>query len=347
MATTRPGGPIHTGKGGKPNPGGRGRAPGGQPGTPSAPTLSQRQARALAQTTAGLMGALMQTTSLNPQAAGQLARVLLSQPGIAIDPTGQIKYQGRVYSAQQFANSGLARLYSGQRAAAENQAAIRAQPSYLQAAATLGLNRDQTVAAIQDAERQAEINYGDPAFAHGDPLTAGQAAANPFGLTQLIGQAYTRAQQATRQAANDAGTLYGGGYSSGQAEDARLHAQQVSNAVAAIQKQLGGYNQQLAGAQQGYNTGIENALIQAQQNLLKSGAWNAATRPQWTMGSGATYYGFTHPHPSVGGATGPASGGHPGAGPGANTSPDPYGNYTRPGVAPPPPPLPGYGNYGR
>jgi hypothetical protein len=223
--------------------------------------------------------------TMRGNAAVNLAKIILTRPGVKIGAgkKGFIFYQGKRFSPNAFANSKLAKLASGATAAAANQQAITSSPDYQQALATLGLNRDQSLAGLQDQQRQALIEYGDPTFAGSDAQTAAFAGANPFSTQNLMRQQYQQNLNAAAQAANRLGVAGGGGAISGQQAAQRAYAGQVQDAVTKLQQLLGQISGQEAAARQAYNIGQQQAATDAYNTLLASG-YHAAQAPNWQVG---------------------------------------------------------------
>jgi hypothetical protein len=215
--------------------------------------------------------------------AMRFAKVMLTRPGVQIGRGGKIFYQGRQYAPDAFAAAPLAKLITGQKASAANQAAIQGSPDYIQALASLGLQRDQSLAGLDDTQRQALIQFGDPTYASGDALTQGAALANPFSTERLARTQYESQASAANQAANRAGVLSGGGQISGQDAAQRTYAGTLQDAVTKLQALLGAVAQQRSSAQQAYGVGQSGAASAAYQNLLASG-YHAATAPNYGVG---------------------------------------------------------------
>lgn len=236
-----------------------------------------------------------------------LARVLLTRPGVKIERNGKIFYHGQQFDATAFGSSHLADVASGKFAEQQNQKVIEGDPGYQQAMANLALARDQSLAGLADQRRQALIQFGDPSFAGQDTLTAGAAAANPFGTSQLLARQFQLDKLAEANAANRAGTTFGGGAQSGQDQAQRNYSAQNQDAVTQLQSLLSSLDQQNALAQQGYGVGQNQARLDAYNALLASGAIHAATPPNWRVGSFA-YRGFGNRGRARGGAGAPGPG---------------------------------------
>src|SRR6476659_1705328 len=220
-----------------------------------------------------------------------LAKVLLTRPGVHIERGGKLFYHGQEYDPAAFASSHLADIATGKVAEARNQKAIEGDPTYIQGLANLALARDQATAGLADQRRQALIQFGDPSFAGSDALTAGAAAANPFGTSQLLAKQYSDQKLAAANAANRAGVFYGGGEVSGQNQAQRDYAAQNQDATTQLEALLASLYQQNAMATQGYNIGQQQARLDAYNNLLASGAIHASAPPNWGVGNYA-YKGF-------------------------------------------------------
>lgn len=233
---------------------------------------------------------------LNQTQATHYAKVLLTQPGVQIGPHSNIMYKGKEFRPDAFAHSNLAQYVTGAKAQALNQKAITTDPGYLQALASLGLARQDAISPLQDSERQAIIQYGDPSFAGGDQLVGGAAAANPFSTVALQQLQFGRNLNATNQNANQLGTYYGGGRTSGLHEDQRQYAANSQDAQIKMNNLLQQINQQIGSANQAYNVGKSGAQLDAYNNLLSLGAIHASTPPNLQAGQ-FHYNGFTPPPP--------------------------------------------------
>lgn len=269
-----------------------------------------KQARTLAvQRAVGAVRNALSEQGINPQTALQYARVILSRPGVQIGRGGNIFYQGQRYAPSAFASSKLAQIATGQQAQKLNQQAVQGDPGYLQALATLGLNRDQATSDLEAQRRQQLLQFGDPSFVSGDPTLAAAAGANPFSTVALMQQAYQNAQSAAAQAANRAGTYYGGGEVSGQQEAGRVNAAQNQQATTALQNLLNSISQQEAQLSQQYDVGKTGAYQDAYNALLASGAIHAAHAPAWGVGRfqvrGYGHAPVPHPPTRVGTGGGP------------------------------------------
>lgn len=203
--------------------------------------------------------------------AGQFARMALTQKGVEIGRGGRVHYKGGVYNANQFVTNPLIQYVTGAKAKAANEATIKADPNYQQALANLALTRDQQQAAITQQRSQALTDFGDPTFVQGDPALAAAAGANPFGTSQLLQNAYATQQRSVAANANQIGTNFGGGQTSGNIAAQRQFAGQQSGAVTALQNLLNGLSLQSSQLGQDYTLGSQNALVQSQQNLQQQG----------------------------------------------------------------------------
>lgn len=277
--------PPRRGVGGQPSGfpthGGQGRGNGGGGGKPRPSRMDRQKA---IQTALGNVRNAFIESGHGPQDALRLAHILLSRPHVVVGPGGAIRFDGKTFSPQAFTTSSLARFVTGQRAAAENRAAITGDPGYQQTLAQLALNRDTTDAGIDDARRQQLIQFGDPSLVQGDRLTAGAAQANPYSTVSLLAQQNQQQNAAARQAAARFGTTYGGGLQSGLGEAQRLYAGNMQNAYSKLQNLLSTLSNQEAAAAATYGTGQQNAYLTAYNNLLASGAIHAARAPQLAPG---------------------------------------------------------------
>jgi len=255
------------------------------------PSRTNRQAvihRAVGRVSAALQKA---NPDMSRKSAAQYAKEILTHVGADGKPLytlgrgGSIFFRGQKYSPAQIAGSTFAQRATGAFAQKQNEAAISGDPGYLQAMANLGLSRDQSVAGLQDQQRQALIEFGDPTFAGTDAQTAAEAAVNPFSTTRLQAQQYAQQQQAARSQANRLGTAYGGGLESGLSAAQQSYAGQVQDTAAKLEALLGAINTQQAGAQQAYDVGQQQARMDAYNALLASGAIHAATPPKWAIGT--------------------------------------------------------------
>jgi hypothetical protein len=272
------------------------RAGGGHPptqGGTSKPRASRVNRTLTAQRALGAVRNGLTDRGIDSQLALHLARVLLTRPGVKIEKGGKILYHGQEFEASAFASSHLADIASGKVAEARNQKAIEGDPGYLQAMANLGLARDQSTAGLDAQRKQALIQFGDPSFAGSDALTAGAAAANPFGTSQLLAKQFSDQKLAASNAANRSGVFYGGGEQSGQDQAQRDYASQNQDVTTQLQALLASLDQQNALAQQGYGVGQNQARLDAYNALLASGAIHAATPPNWSAGSYA-FKGFAN-----------------------------------------------------
>lgn len=223
-------------------------------------------------------------SGLDSNAALRYARLILTRPGVQVGKGGSIYYNGRQFTAGQFANSTLARFVTGKTATARNEQAINTDPNYLQAIANLGLARDQALGQIQSNRQNALIQFGDPAFAGSDSATAGAAAANPFSTVNLMARAYQQANQGARENANRLGTYQGGGLTSGLNENQRLNAAQEQDATLKLQQLLSQLSSEQGQAGQAYSMGQQNAHLATYQQLLQAGLIHAAAPPALSMG---------------------------------------------------------------
>lgn len=288
------------------------RPTGGRPpiqGGSGKPRGSRVNRQLAAQRAVGAVRNGLTDRGIDSQLALHLARVLLTRPGVRIEKGGKILFHGTEYDPAAFAKSHLADIATGTVAQQRNQKAIEGDPGYLQAMANLGLSRDQALAGLADQRRQALIQFGDPSFAGSDALTAGAARANPFGTSQLLAKQYADQKLAAANAANRAGTYFGGGEASGQNQAQRDYAAQNQDATTQLESLLASLDQQNALANQGYSVGQNQAKLDAYNALLASGAIHAASAPNWNVGNFA-YKGFARRGAAAGGA-----GGGGGAGP--------------------------------
>jgi len=253
----------------------------------------------------GLQNALLAKGSFTPQQALLFARVLLTRPGVTITKQG-VRYKGNRYSAADFATTPLADFVTGAKAQADNQAAIKGDPGYLADLATLGLNRDQATAGLQDQYNRAVLNYGDPSFAGNNGLLGSQAAANPFSTSALLARAYqaTQSQQANDLAAR--GLAGSGGMAAATQNTQRAYAGQLSSQVQALQDLLSTINQQRQNALSTYNVGGTTALQAAEQRLLASGQIHAAAPPTLSPGKFRVYHPPRPPRGAGGGGRSPS-----------------------------------------
>ena len=258
--------------------------PKGNGGNGPGRVLSHRT-RLIGQAIGNLQSALLnRNVGLTPEQALTFAKVLLTRPGVTITKNG-VRYQGTRYSAGDFATSPLADFVTGLKAKLDNQNAIKGDPGYLGDLATLGLNRDNATAGLQEQYDRAILNYGDPAFAGNNALLGAQAAHNPFSEAMLLSQAYRNAQSVDAQNAAARGLMPGsGGYAAAQSNTARAYAGQMAGQVQNLQDLLSTINAQRAQALSTYNVGQANALQSAEQRLLASGQIHAATAPNLGIG---------------------------------------------------------------
>lgn len=274
-------------------PGGGGKKPktGGSKPPKAGPIRVASAMKALANVTLALKNG-----GLNQTQATHYAKILLTQPGVQIGPHSNIMYKGKTFRPDAFANSTLAKYVTGATAKATNQKAITTDPGYLQALASLGLARSDAINPLKDSERQAIIQFGDPALAGGDSVVAGAADVNPFSTIKLLGLQNTRNISNVNEASNRMGTYYGGGQVSGQNENQRQYAGNSQDAQIKMQNLLQQINQQIGSANQAYNVGQSGAQLDAYNNLLATGAIHAAHAPNLNPGQ-FHYNGFTPPPP--------------------------------------------------
>jgi len=239
----------------------------------------RREARQEAFGTAfsGLTNALRES-GLGNDEADRFSRLILSRPSVTIGRGGRIRHKGQRYDAADFATSALADFVTGRTAERRNKAAIEGDPGYLQELASLGLTRDEALAALDEQRRRQILDFGDPSFTN-DPRLAGEAGANPFSTSRMMRQAYDQQLSGVRQASNRLGTLFGGGYASGVAGADRAYAGQSTEAIRSLQDLLAGLSKQSAGARQSYELGRGASLQSAAQRLLESGQIHAALPP--------------------------------------------------------------------
>jgi hypothetical protein len=100
----------------------------------------------------------------------------------------------------------------------------------------------------------------------------------------LQGQ-YQQNQNMVSQAANRAGTNFGGGAVSGQLEAQHQFAGSQANASSALGNLLGSLNQQGTSLSQNQALGGQQALLQTQQNLAQEGVLSASAPKLNTGGS--------------------------------------------------------------
>lgn len=219
---------------------------------------------------------------VDEQAAARYARLVLSRPGVLIGAK-HIRYKGKGYKPAAFANTELARRITGQLAAAQNRKAILGEPGYLTDLANLTLQRELTESPLALQRRRAILEFGDPRFAGSDALLGGEASANPYSTSKLIGEAFQRQLGAVGQASNRAGTLFGGGYESGVAEAGRQRVSQEFEATRSLEDLLSSLDRQRADVGRIFDVGKSGALQMATQRLLQSGAIHAAQAPNLRM----------------------------------------------------------------
>jgi len=224
----------------------------------------------------GLREALI-ARGYDPNTALHFANIILSRPGVTLTRNG-VRYQGKVYDSAHLATSRLADFVTGELARKQNESVIQGDPGYLAARAQLGLNRDFLSADLGDQQRRAAIDWGDPAYAP-DSQVGQAAAANPFSAMRLLERAYRNQALQKTQDSNRAGTLFGGGYQSGQQEAGRVRAANLSEGTRSITDLLAQINQQRAQSGQQYSAGISVALAEAQQRLLQAGQIHAVSPP--------------------------------------------------------------------
>lgn len=208
---------------------------------------------------------------LDPQSAFNFARMALSQKGVTIGRNGKVHYRHALYTAADFANSPLVKYVTGEKAKAANQKALLADPNYQMALSQLGLARDQSQAALDAQRRQATLDFGDPSFVQNDPILAAAVGANQFSTSQALKDSYAQQQRSVTQNANTAGTLFGGGNTSGQQQATHVYAGQQQEATSALQNLMNSLTMQGSQLSQNYNLGQQNALLQTQQNLQEQG----------------------------------------------------------------------------
>lgn len=301
MSTSRPG-QGHAPQAPPPPPplkggGGGGKGNGGGNGNGGAQRQERLRRLSLAET--GIRNALIQR-GIDPGLALRYSEAILRSPGVSIGK-GTITYHGKTFTPDKFASSPLADLLTGVTAQKQNQAAIMGEPGYLQDVAELGFQRDTQLASIDDQRRRSLLNFGDPRYIS-DPTLAAEAAANPFSLQHALALQDEQRQQAVHQAANQSGTLFGGGYQSGQAEAGRQNAASVTSATQQLQDVLSGLGQQGAGVTGAYGLGQGRALLDATQRLESQGLLHAATPPP--LGGGRFHIPLTTPGAGGGGRGG-------------------------------------------
>jgi hypothetical protein len=256
--------------------------PKGTPNKGQAANQRSERHRRLNLAETGIRNALIQR-GVDPGLALRYSEAILRSPGVSIGK-GEIRYRGKTFTPEAFASSPLGDLLTGITAQKQNQAAITSEPGYLQDLAELGFSRDTQLAGVDDQRRRALLNFGDPRYAQGDPTLAAEAAGNPFSLQAGLSLADQERQQAVHQVANQAGTLFGGGYQSGQLEAARQNAAGVTSATQQLQDVLAGLSQQRAGTVGAFGLGQSRALLDSTQRLESQGLLHAATPPPLTGG---------------------------------------------------------------
>lgn len=263
-------------------------------GNPNQPGRASRANRTLIadRAVANVRNALMEK-GMNATDASKYAKLALTQPHVTLGKGGSIFYKGRRFNPAQFAQSGLVNYVTGKRASTLNQKAITGDAGYQATLAQLALARDQGNAALEAQRRDAEIQFGDPSFVQGDPLTAGAALANPNSTVALLNLQKQRADAAAGEAANRAGTYYGGGLQSGLAENQRVNVAQNQDAVTKLQQLLSQIGTGIGNANQTYAVGQNNAYQQAYQDMLKAGTIHAAAPPNLSVGG--FHYNFPQP----------------------------------------------------
>ena len=232
---------------------------------------------------------------MNPGLAMRYAKIALTQPHVTLGKGGSIFYKGRRFTPEAFSKSNLVDYVTGAQATKTNQGLITGDAGYQAQLAQLALQRDQGVAALEAARRDALIQFGDPSFVQGDPLTAGAAQANPNSTVALLALQKRRSDAAAQQAANRVGTLYGGGYQGGLQENQRINVAQNQDAVTKLQQLLSQSATGIGNAQQAYSIGQNSAYQQAYQDMLKAGTLHSVGAPN--LAAGAYHYAFPQPRP--------------------------------------------------
>lgn len=228
---------------------------------------------------AGLVGGLKGSGMSAPDAE-RYARLILSRPGVVIGPQF-IRYKGKKFTPDAFARTPLARLVTGRTAERRNKAAIEGEPGYLTDLANLQLQRELSTSTLGDQRRRAILEFGDPRFAGTDTLLAGEATANPYSTSRLLDLQHTRRLGEVRQAANRAGTLFGGGYQSGVTAENKSFGATQFDATRSLEDLLSGLDRQKAESGRIFDVGKSTSLQAATQRLLASGAMRAATPPKY------------------------------------------------------------------
>lgn len=279
--------------------------------------------------------------------AQRLAKSILSAPGVTITPHG-IRFRGkingklvsRVWDPASFAHSQLVKYGTGVLATRANNAAILGNPIYQQQMARLTFERDQALQTGDEQRRRSLLDYGATpeairaAFGHADPTLAAQAAGNPFSTTALLARQYGNEQRASAQASSNQGTLFGGGYVSGQAEAARRNTANTTDAATRLQDLLTGLSRQDAATRAAYGMGQTEAKFGSEQNLIATNALDAAQPPAWANRfNGYLYAGWrrrrgTHPAARPAYSMTPLTSAPPGANP---LPPSPFKNRRNPG----------------
>jgi hypothetical protein len=243
---------------------------GGRTGRPSAQVIF---GRAFSGLIAGLEGSGMSSPD-----AERYARLILSRPGVVIGPK-YVRYKGKKFAPEAFAKTSLADLITGRTAERRNKAAIEGEPGYLTDLANLQLQRELSTGTIGDQRRRAILEFGDPRFAGADSLLGGEATANPYSTSRLLDLQHTRRLGEVRQAANRAGTLFGGGYQSGVSAENKAFGATQFDATRSLEDLLAGLDRQKAEGGRIFDVGQSTALQAATQRLLSTGALRAAKPP--------------------------------------------------------------------
>jgi hypothetical protein len=222
---------------------------------------------------------------LSPSSAQSFAIMALKQQGVTIGRGGRIHYKGQAYSVKDFSNSPLLKYVTGAKAKALNEAAIKSDPNYQAAIAQLALTQQQGQAGLDAQRRSALLDFGDASYVQNDPTLAAAVGANPFSTSRLLQGQYQQNQNMVSQAANRAGTNFGGGAVSGQLEAQHQFAGSQANASSALGNLLGSLNQQGTSLSQNQALGGQQALLQTQQNLAQEGVLSASAPKLNTGGS--------------------------------------------------------------
>ncbi len=306
--------------------GGGGRNPGNNNNNHAHPGQGNQRQRnreqMIGKALSGIQNALI-ARGVDPGLAIQYAQRVLTRPGVAIGKGG-IHYKGQKYKPEAFASSKLADFVTGLTAEHQNQAAIQGDAGYQTDLANLTLQQQLNTAGLDEQQRRAVLDFGSPAYSQ-DPTLAGEAAANPFSVQRLLAQQNAQTRAGVTASANRAGTLFGGGAQSGQAQAQQQYAGAETDATQKLVDLLAGLAQQRAQAGSIFQTGQQTALQAATQRLMESGVIHAAHAPHFSIG---TYNVYHPPHHSQGV---PGSGGLSGAPPGNAFDP------TRPPRPPRPP----------